>query len=284
MAFALGAGAANWTRPSVNTFSCRFDSVLINHGETGEVSLSDAEQEFVHEAIHGLRDPLTICRLQLQMLDEVGEAQREKLALVLGELDRMARIMSDLQLLADAADPSFLRPEWIDLELFAHELTAEASTLAPREWRLDHSGGGTFFGDRRHLAEAMMSLARNALAHTDPHETIAIETSLSRDECRLSVRDTGPGITKADRVRIFDPFARGTDAHRRYRGAGLGLSIVKAIAEAHGGRVELETRPGEGATFTLVLPRHPSKARALGAARGAREDAALARAQPLLGS
>jgi two-component system OmpR family sensor kinase len=253
---------------------------LTNDREAVEVGLSRAQQEFVHETIHELRDPLTTCRLHLQMLGEVGEGQRDTLALVIGELDRMERIMSDLELLADAGDPRFLHPEWIDLELFAHELTAEASTLAPREWRLDHSGAGTFFGDRRHLAAAMMSLAQNALAHTGPDQTIAIGTSLRRDECRLSVRDTGPGIAASDRDRIFDLFARGKDAHRRYRGAGLGLPIVKAIAEAHGGRVEVDSRPGEGATFTLVLPRHPSSARA--GVRGAEKDAALAHARPLL--
>jgi signal transduction histidine kinase len=215
------------------------------------------QQEFVHETSHKLRDPITICRLHLQALGDVGAGQRRTLALVVGELDRMGRILSDLELLADAEHPSFLQPEWIDLELFAHELTAEASALAPRNWQLDHSGEGNFFGDRRHLCEAMMSLAQNALAHTDPEETIAIETALSEDECRLSVRDTGAGISESDQERIFDPFARGTDAHRRYPGAGLGLPIVKAIVEAHGGRVEFDSRLGEGSTFTLVLPRQP---------------------------
>jgi two-component system OmpR family sensor kinase len=234
--------------------------------QTVGVGLTRGQSEFVHETIHKLRDPLTICRLHLQMLGEVGEGQRATLELVMGELDRMARVMSDLELLANAEDPGFLRPEWIDLELFSHDLTAQAGALAPRDWRLDHTGQGTFFGDRRHLCEAMMTLAQNALANTAPGETIAFETYLSRDECRLSVRDTGPGIPASDHERIFDLFERGADAHRRYQGAGLGLPVAKAIAEAHGGRVELDSRPGEGSTFTLVLPRQPTDGRARAAA------------------
>jgi signal transduction histidine kinase len=71
---------------------------------------------------------------------------------------------------------------------------------------------------------------------------------------RIWVRDTGAGISVSDQAIIFDRFKRGADAHRRYPGGGLGLAIVKAIAEAHGGHVELDSRLGEGATFTIVVP------------------------------
>ena len=71
---------------------------------------------------------------------------------------------------------------------------------------------------------------------------------------RLWVADSGPGIPPADRDRIFDRFHRAGDGRRRSDGAGLGLAIVRAIAEAHGGRVELDSREGAGSTFTLVIP------------------------------
>jgi len=74
---------------------------------------------------------------------------------------------------------------------------------------------------------------------------------------RLWVTDSGPGVPVADSERIFERFARAGVARRRSEGAGLGLSIVRAIAEAHGGRVELDTRPGAGATFTLLIPLRP---------------------------
>ena len=197
------------------------------------------------------------------------------IALVLGELDRMGRIADDLELLADAERPDFLRPESIELEHFAHELYDRARELGPRRWTLDHVAGGTLVGDRRRLTESVMKLAHNAVQHTSEGDTIAIGAAVVGDEVRLWVRDTGAGVDVADQGRIFDRFARGRGAHRRYRGGGLGLTIVRAIAEAHGGHVELESRPGEGATFTIVLhqvERTPGRREASvgGAARPAR--------------
>jgi signal transduction histidine kinase len=95
--------------------------------------------------------------------------------------------------------------------------------------------------------------------HTAPEDTVAVGVSLSEHDAHLWVRDTGSGILVSDQARIFDRFVRGKDAHLRYRGGGLGLAIVKAIAEAHGGGVELESRIGEGSTFTIVVPRQPSE-------------------------
>jgi two-component system OmpR family sensor kinase len=108
------------------------------------------------------------------------------------------------------------------------------------------------------LTEALMNLAHNAVQHTAVEDTVAIGTSLTEDEARLWVRDTGSGVPVSDQERIFERFTRGTGAHRLYRGGGLGLAIVRAIAEAHGGRVELESRLGEGSTFTIVVPREPT--------------------------
>ena len=123
---------------------------------------------------------------------------------------------------------------------------------------LDRAANGIIIADRHRLTEAVMNLAHNAVQHTVEDELVAIGTSLNDSEMRLWVRDGGFGVSESDQARIFERFTRGRDAHRRYRGGGLGLSIVRAIAEAHGGRVELESRLGEGSTFTIVLPRHAS--------------------------
>jgi len=166
----------------------------------------------------------------------------------------MARIVDALELLAEAERADFLRPEPIDLELFTHELIAGASTLAAREWKLDEAAHGILLADRVALTEAMMQLARNAADHTREGDAIAIGSFLDAGEVRLWVRDPGPGVPEPERERIFERFARGREAHRRYRGGGLGLAIVKAVAEAHGGAVELQSRLGSGSTFTIVLP------------------------------
>jgi two-component system OmpR family sensor kinase len=212
------------------------------------------EREFVADASHELRDPLTICRGHLELLGEDPEERRETIKLVVDELERMGRIVDQLQILAETEQPNVLQLEWIDVELFSHELVAKAGALAPRRWELDHAAQGLLLCDRARLTEAVMNLAHNAVQHTLEDETIAIGISLGRDEARIWVRDTGSGISLPDQTRIFDRFTRGSGAHRRYRGGGLGLAIVKAIAEAHGGHIELQSRLGEGATFTMVLP------------------------------
>jgi two-component system OmpR family sensor kinase len=239
-----GAGDAALMARSFNAMLDRLEAVF------------RSQRAFVQDASHELRDPLTICRGHLELIGNDPEEQRRTIALVLDELERMGRMVDDLQLLTEAEQPDFLRPEEIDLEHVSDELTSKASALAPRRWKLDHAADAIIVGDRHRLTEAVMNLAHNAVQHTHEHEAIAIGTALNGDEVRLWVRDSGYGVSESDQARIFERFTRGRDAHRRYRGGGLGLSIVRAIAEAHGGRVELESRLGEGSTFTIVLPRY----------------------------
>lgn len=166
----------------------------------------------------------------------------------------MGRIVDELQLLAEAEQPDFLRLGPIEVEPFVRDLIAKASSLAPRHWQVDEVEPGTVLADRHLLTEAVMNLASNAVHHTQANDTIAIGAAVGVDDMRLWVRDTGTGITISDQTRIFGRFSRGRGANHRYRGSGLGLAIVRAIAEAHGGRVELESRLGAGSTFTLVMP------------------------------
>jgi two-component system OmpR family sensor kinase len=216
------------------------------------------QREFVQDASHELRDPLTICRGHLELLGDDPVEQRQTIGLVIDELDRMSRMVDDLQLLAEAEQPDFVQREPLDLALIAHELVAKASALGPRRWTLDHAAGGTVLADRHRLTEAVMNLAHNALQHTKSDDTIAIGTALTHDEALIWVRDTGTGVPLSEQERIFDRFTRGREASRRYRGGGLGLANVKAIAEAHDGRVELESRLNEGSTFTIIIPRYAS--------------------------
>jgi two-component system OmpR family sensor kinase len=106
-----------------------------------------------------------------------------------------------------------------------------------------------------------MNVVQNAVHHTRDGDLIALGAAAENGSVRIWVKDSGPGVADADRQRILEPFERGRDAIRRYRGAGLGLAIVRAIAEAHGGRVEFESEPGSGSTFSIVLPRDPQDRR-----------------------
>ncbi|SDU85965.1 sensor histidine kinase [Jiangella alkaliphila] len=215
-----------------------------------------SQRAFVQDASHELRDPLTICRGHLELLtDDDPEDQRATVALVLDELNRIARIVDDLQVLADADQPDFVRRAPVDLGELTVELLAKASALGPRNWQLDGVGSGTVLADRHRLTEAVLNLAHNAVHHTTGDQVVAVGSARTDDEWRLWVRDTGVGVPEADHERIFERFARGAGSRRTYQGAGLGLAIVTLIAGAHDGRVELVSSPGHGSTFTIVIPR-----------------------------
>ena len=218
------------------------------------------QRAFVDDASHELRTPITIVRGHLELMGDDPDEQRETLALVMDELDRMSRFVDDLLLLARAESTGFLEIAPLDLGDLAAELEAKARGLADRDWRLvGPDRPVTVVGDRQRLTQAAMNLASNAVQHTVPGDRITIGATVEGAAARLWVADSGPGIPRTDQERLFERFARG-GGPRRSDGAGLGLAIVRAIAEAHGGAVELESTPGHGATFTVVIPLDASRA------------------------
>jgi signal transduction histidine kinase len=212
------------------------------------------QRSFTNDASHELRTPITIIRGHLEVMGDDPAEQAETLDLVMDELDRMARLVEDLIMLAKSERPDFLQLETIDLDAFTRELLTKATALGDRDWRLDAVGTGKMVGDRQRLTEAVMNLAQNATQHTSTQNTIAIGSSLVRDTVRIWVRDTGEGIATSEQQRVFERFARAARTRRKSEGSGLGLSIVKAIVDAHSGMVALHSQLGKGSTFTLVLP------------------------------
>jgi two-component system OmpR family sensor kinase len=216
-----------------------------------------SQRAFVSDAGHELRTPITIVRGHLELLGDDPLEREETIALVTDELDRMARFVEDLLLLAKAEQGNFLHVAPLDLDALTDELYNKATALADRDWRLSGSGAGRLTADRQRLTQAVMQLAQNAAQHTRDGDRIALGSAIAGGVARLWVADSGPGIPKQEREQIFERFHRGGDGRRRSAGAGLGLSIVRAIAEAHGGRVELDSREGAGSTFTLIVPTEP---------------------------
>jgi two-component system OmpR family sensor kinase len=211
------------------------------------------QRAFADDAGHELRTPITIIRGHLELLDEDPRERRKTIGLVTDELDRMARIVNDLLILARAGQPDFLDMEVVDAQALTEEVHAKAAALATRRWEIDQVAHGRVVADRQRLTQALVQLAQNASSHTAEGDLVILGSAIVDGEARFWVRDTGPGIRQEDQKRIFERFSRGADG-RRTEGAGLGLAIVRAIAEAHGGRVEVHSRPGEGATFTVRLP------------------------------
>jgi two-component system, OmpR family, sensor kinase len=209
-----------------------------------------SQRAFMADVSHELRTPITIIRGHLETLGDDPDERREAMAVVADELDRMSRLVDDLLVLARSSRPDFLRVEPLDLDLLTHDLFAKARQLGPRDWGLDEVAVGLIHADPQRITQAVMNLADNAVRHTKESDRIAIGSSTDERETRIWVRDSGPGISQADQQQIFERFAAG----QKGGGAGLGLSIVRAVAEAHGGRVELDSAPGRGATFVIVIP------------------------------
>jgi signal transduction histidine kinase len=211
------------------------------------------QRRFLDDAGHELRTPITIVRGHLEFLEDEPEQRQRTVNLLLDELDRMGRIVDDLLLLGQADEPHFLELDPVNVADLTAELETKASALGKRHWRVEATGRGIIVADRHRLTQAIVQLAQNAVQHTPEDAEIALGSAVVPGEARFWVRDSGAGIAPEEQERIFDRFVRGSNG-RRTGGAGLGLAIVRAIATAHEGRVELESAPGSGTTFTIVVP------------------------------
>ncbi|SCF85008.1 Signal transduction histidine kinase, partial [Streptomyces sp. Ncost-T6T-2b] len=213
-----------------------------------------AQRVFVDDAGHELRTPITIVRGHLELMGDDPADREETVRLVTDELDRMSRIVEDLLLLAGAERPDFVRPEPVQLAELTADVFVKVRTLGEREWVLDGVADREVRLDPQRMTQAMVQLAQNAVQHTVPGQRIRIGSRADAGRVELYVADHGPGIPPEDAEVIFERFRRGTSRRgTRTSGAGLGLAIVRAIAEGHHGGVELRRTEGGGATFVLTL-------------------------------
>ena len=160
---------------------------------------------------------------------------------------------ADLILLAKSDRPDFLRPTPVDVGGLTVDVLAKARGLGDRQWRLDGVASTVAQLDEQRITQALLQLADNPVKHTEPGAVVAVGSSLDDEGVRLWVRDTGSGVPAADREVIFERFGR-SRVRPDDEGFGLGLSIVRAIAEAHGGSVSVEDAAPHGARFVLTLP------------------------------
>jgi signal transduction histidine kinase len=233
-----------------------------------EAGIAD-QRQFVDDASHELRTPLTIIGGHLQLL-QAGDPQdvSETQVLLLEELDRMQSLVDELLMLAKSGRPDFVRLDWIDADSFLGAAMDRIAVLADRRWQIDNMPGGRFRADRNRLIQAVEQLAVNAVQSTRRHDVISLGAAWvgtpggtvppahhdsSGTVIEIWVADSGCGISPADQERIFDRFAR-AGVSRGKEGSGLGLPIVKAIAEAHNGSLRVTSKLDEGSRFVLSLP------------------------------
>ncbi|MGM7424682.1 sensor histidine kinase [Cellulosimicrobium sp. CpK407] len=221
----------------------------------------DSQRRLIDDVGHELRTPLTVVRGHLELMDphDATDASETR-DLALDELDRMNRLVDDLVTLATAGRPDFVRPVDTDLGRLLDDVHDKVRTLGERRWLVDARADVAVRADAQRLTQALLQLAANAVKFSAPGSVVALGSAVSDDGTRVRawVRDEGVGIAPEQQARVFERFAQATTPGAAHpEGAGLGLAIVAAIAEGHGGRVLVASTPGVGSTFTLDLPLVP---------------------------
>jgi len=210
------------------------------------------ERQLTAEVGHELRTPLAIIRAEIELLRDriTDEDLSTSLVSVLEEVDRTTGVIDDLLLLARAdASAALDRLELVDLGELAQTAVGRFSTVAARQRvSLAASGEGRFEGDSRAVQRATVNLIDNALRHTPATGAVEIEVKQGDRGAALIVRDTGPGVPANALVSMFSRYSH---AGPRRGAAGLGLSIVAAVAESHGGNVQARNRAEGGLEITV---------------------------------
>jgi signal transduction histidine kinase len=223
-----------------------------------------ARTDLVTNVSHELRTPLTAVKGLTETLRDGAvddlEARDRFLASIETQTDRLIRLVNDLLLLSRAdAQALALRGERVDLAEIAATSAAELSVQADaREVSIAVEGKAAFVsGDADRLRQVFVNLLDNALRYSPPGETVTVRVIRERDQIVTSVHDCGPGIPPADLPHVFERFYRGDRSRHRSEdggGAGLGLAIVHALVQAHGGQITVESVEQAGTTVRFVLP------------------------------
>jgi len=245
----------------------------IDHSGTDEVGvLADAfnhmldrleagfrrQREFVSDASHELRSPLTVLRGRIELLARSGgnpDVVAVEAEEILREIGRMDRLVADMLTLAQAERGKLLERRPVRVEDFIEDLRRDLPLLGERSYRVDSRLAGTLDADPDRLAQVVRNLVSNAVRHTDPDGRISVSIETSNGSALFAVSDDGDGIPPERLERIFDRFYRTDQGRGRDEGgSGLGLAIARAIVEAHGGKISADSSPGAGATIRFEIP------------------------------
>jgi len=216
-----------------------------------------AQRDFVANASHQLRTPLTGLRLRLEAIKGEGGLAGEQAAKAELELDRLSTLVHDLLALARAtAIESTASP--VDLGALAREAVGrwrEGAAASGKRVELEELGNPHVWANREDLAHVLDNLIDNALRYSPPGTEVRVETDERGGNAYLAVVDTGPGIPPEDRARVFERFYRGASGRQAGRGTGLGLAIVEEHVRRWGGEIRLADAPGTRVeTVFLRLP------------------------------
>ena len=234
---------------------------MVWHARRREDALAEAqrsaetERAFARDASHLLRTPIAVARGHADLIRDMhaGTETGEDAAVVLHELEKLSRISHRLLILAAAGHTGFLRPEQIELEELVVDTARRWGATADRRWLVDVEAEGTLSVDVEQIGQALDALVENALRFTADGDAISITARAEGSRAVIEVADSGAGIPPDVRPVVFERFHRARQAVGG-GGAGLGLPLVRAIVEAHGGVVVTDDTALGGALFRITLP------------------------------
>lgn len=227
------------------------------------------QQRFTTDVSHELRTPLTTIRGNLDLMRRTRVCDDVSLDAMQSETERMTRLVGDLLLLAQADTGHTLRREPVSLDTLMLDVYRQMKLISNGvDVRIGEEDIITVMGDPDRLKQVVLNLADNAIRYTPAGGRVTLSLRQEDTWALLSVTDTGPGIAAEHLDHIFERFYRADRARSRRdahaddafgSGSGLGLSIVQWIIDNHGGRIDVQSKVGEGSTFTVYLPQANSK-------------------------
>ncbi len=218
----------------------------------------EAEKQFTADASHELRTPVSVIKSACEYAEKYGETpeeQRETLAMIHRQADRMAELIQQLLSITRLDQGTEgLRLEPLDLAALVEGVCAEQPY--PRQRLFCQVGGAVWVrGDAGLLRRLLQNLIDNGFAYGKPQGHVWVTLGMEGDQAVLQVRDDGIGIPQDQQEKIWQRFYQVDPSRREGGGAGLGLAMVKKIAQVHNGQLTLDSAPGQGSTFALTLPR-----------------------------
>ena len=216
-------------------------------------------RRFIADASHELRTPLAAVRAYAELFGRGAAARpadlERSMSGISREAERMSLLVDDLLLLARLDEGRPLEQKPVDLAAVVGEAVDAARVVEPGRPIELSVEPATVTGDEARLRQVLDNLLANARAHTPGGTPVSVELRKLDGHAELTVADHGPGLTEEQAARVFERFYRADSSRARASGgAGLGLSIVAAVTEAHGGTVAARPTPGGGATFVITLP------------------------------
>ena len=238
-------------------------NLMLDHVDEAFQSRFESEEkmrQFVADASHELRTPLASIRGYAELTKRGGEKLSKDMKQAVDRIEsesiRMTSLVEDLLLLARFDEGHALQMESVDIAQIVRDALSDAYVTSPEhEWGAEGVEEPVLItGDGSAIHQVVVNLLANARVHTPPGTSVEVRVKQSSDKTVVQVEDSGPGISRDARKRLFERFARGDSSRARSSGStGLGLSIVDTIVKAHGGSVGLTSKPGQ-TVFTVTLP------------------------------